>query len=201
MDGEALICVQDLRTFAMPDSARGKSAFTVQLWWLVSDTIFRGSPQVLYGLRRMLLRLFGAKIGKKVLIRPTARITFPWKLRVGDYAWIGDFTELYNIAEIDIGANAVISQYAQLCTGSHDPQDPAFPIVAAPITVESEAWVAMGAMLYPGVRVGRGAVVAARSVLRGDARDMLVYAGSPARPIANRLQPVSPSGGRASKEA
>jgi putative colanic acid biosynthesis acetyltransferase WcaF len=194
MENNAWVCVQDLRTFAMEKNARGRSAFTVQLWWLVSDTIFRGSPQVFYGLRRMLLRLFGAKIGKKVLIRPTVRITFPWKLHVGDYSWIGDFVELYNIAEIEIGSNTVISQYAQLCTGSHDHQDPTFPITSAPITVANEAWVATGAMLYPGVKVGRGAVVAARSVLRGDAREMLVYGGSPARPIGNRLQPGSPSG-------
>jgi putative colanic acid biosynthesis acetyltransferase WcaF len=184
----------------MRAGARGKPAVVVQLWWIVEGTIFRGSPQVFYGFRRMLLRLFGAKIGKKVLIRPTARVTFPWKLRIGDYSWIGDFVELYNIADIEIGSNAVISNYAQLCTGSHDHQDPTFPVVASPITVEDEAWVASGAMLFPGAKVGRGAVISARSLLSGSARDMLIYAGAPARPVGRRLAAGSPADGGLSAE-
>jgi putative colanic acid biosynthesis acetyltransferase WcaF len=82
--------------------------------------LFRTSPQFLYGWRNFLLRLFGAKIGKKVIIRPSVKITYPWKLSIGDYSWIGDDVDLYTLGEIDIGNHVVISQRSYLCTGSHD---------------------------------------------------------------------------------
>ena len=126
---------QRLDKFQLPENFRGRSAFVVQLWWLVQDTIFAWSPQFLYAWRRFLLRLFGASIGLDVLIRPTVRVTFPWKLSVGDYSWIGDHVELYTLGEINIGAHCVISQRSYLCTGSHDYSKPGFDIFARPIHI------------------------------------------------------------------
>ena len=74
--------VQDLNTFKLPKNFRGRNAFTVQLWWLVHSILFKTSPQFLYGWRVFLLRLFGAKIGKKVIIRPSVKVTYPWKLSI-----------------------------------------------------------------------------------------------------------------------
>ena len=102
--------MQLLNTFKLPENFRGKNAFVVQLWWIVQGTFFRMSPQFLYGFRNFLLRLFGAKIGKKVIIRPTVKITYPWKVSIGDYSWIGDDVVLYSLGEIEIGKNVVISQ-------------------------------------------------------------------------------------------
>src|SRR5438105_4960330 len=101
---------QDLSAFSLPAEFRGRPAWFVQLWWLVQSTLFRWSPQFMYGWRRLLLRLFGATIGRSVLVRPTARITYPWKIRIGDYSWIGDDVVLYSLGEIDIGAHVVVSQ-------------------------------------------------------------------------------------------
>ncbi|HBW2581777.1 TPA: colanic acid biosynthesis acetyltransferase WcaF, partial [Salmonella enterica] len=112
--------MQDLSGFTVPKGFRGANALKVQLWWAVQATLFAGSPQILYRWRAFLLRLFGAKIGKNVVIRPSVKITYPWKLTVGDYAWIGDDAVLYTLGEINIGAHAVISQKGYLCTGSHD---------------------------------------------------------------------------------
>ena len=91
---------QDLSRFRMPPGFRGRSAVTVQIWWIVQDTLFRWSPQVFYGWRNFLLRLFGAKIGTKVQIRSTTRVTYPWKLTIGDYVWVGDDCVFYNLGEI-----------------------------------------------------------------------------------------------------
>ena len=112
--------VQDLERFALPRNFRGRSGLTVQLWWLVQATLFRGSPQLLYGFRRWLLRLFGAQIGKGVIVRPSVTIPYPWKLKIGDHSWIGDDAVLYTFAEITIGKDVVISQKSYLCAGTHD---------------------------------------------------------------------------------
>jgi len=112
--------MQDLSGFSVPKGFRGGNAIKVQLWWAVQATLFAWSPQVLYRWRAFLLRLFGAKIGKNVVIRPSVKITYPWKLTLGDYAWVGDEVNLYTLGEITIGAHSVISQKSYLCTGSHD---------------------------------------------------------------------------------
>ena len=94
--------IQDLKSFKLPKNFRGRNAFIVQLWWLVQSILFRTSPQFLYGWRNFLLRLFGAKIGKKVIIRPSVKITYPWKLSIGNYSWVGDDVDLYTLGDIDI---------------------------------------------------------------------------------------------------
>jgi putative colanic acid biosynthesis acetyltransferase WcaF len=133
----------------------------------------------MYGWRNWLLRLFGAKIGKGVIVRPSVRTTYPWNLTIGDHSWVGDFAELYTLGPIEIGQNAVVSQYCYLCTGSHDIQRPTFDIFAKPIVVESEAWLAAGVFVHPGVRIARGSVVASRSVVRKDTEEYGVYGGEP----------------------
>jgi putative colanic acid biosynthesis acetyltransferase WcaF len=100
---------QDLSRFRMPAGFRGRSAVLVQLWWIVQDTAFRMSPQICYGWRNFLLRLFGAKIGKKVQIRPTTRVTYPWKLTIGDYVWVGDDCVFYDLGEIVLGSHVAIA--------------------------------------------------------------------------------------------
>src|SRR5262245_48779901 len=112
--------VQDLTTFRMPAGFRGRPAWFVQLWWLTQALLFRPSPQVAYGFRRLLLRAFGARIGRGVVIRPSVVVTYPWKVEIGDFAWVGDDAVLYSLGEIRIGANSVVSQKSYLCAGDHD---------------------------------------------------------------------------------
>ena len=130
--------MQNLNIFKLPKNFRGRNAFVVQLWWIVQGTFFRMSPQFLYGFRRFILRAFGAKIGKKVKIRPTVRITYPWKVSVGDYSWIGDDVVLYSLGDIEIGENLVIFQKSYLCTGSHNYLQIDFPIFAKKITIKNK---------------------------------------------------------------
>lgn len=178
--------VQDLSSFRTPPNFRGRSAAIVQVWWLVQSTLFACSPQFMYRWRNWLLRLFGAQIGKRVLIRPSVRITYPWKLTVGDFSWVGDHAELYTLGPIRIGRNAVVSQYCYLCTGSHDMTAQSFDIFAEAITVEDEAWVAAGVFVHPGVTIGKGSVVGARSIVRSSTAPYGLYAGEPLKLLRDR---------------
>lgn len=178
---------QDLSTFSMPPGFRGRPAWLVQLWWIVEAVLFRPSPQFMYGWRRWLLRSFGATVGKEVIIRPTVKTQFPWKVSIGDYAWIGDDVVLYSLGEIEIGEHAVISQKTYLCTGSHDPNRRDFVIFSRPIRIEAECWIATDVYVAPGVTIGRGTLVGARSSVFKDLPAGKVCLGSPARVVKDRL--------------
>jgi putative colanic acid biosynthesis acetyltransferase WcaF len=179
--------VQDLKSFRLPPNFRGRSGLTVQLWWFVQATLFRGSPQLFYGFRRWLLRRFGAQIGAGVIIRPSVKIPYPWKLKIGDYSWIGDDVVLYCFADITIGRDAVVSQKSYLCAGTHDYRSPNFDITASPIVIEDEAWIAADVFVAPGVTIGKGAVVGSRSSVFTNLPAMTVCVGSPARAIHARI--------------
>jgi len=159
----------------------------VQLWWLVQSVLFRLSPQIMYKWRVLILRIFGAKIGKNVIIRPSVRITYPWNLTIGDYSWIGDDVNLYTLGEIEIGANTVISQKSYLCTGSHDYSQVDFPILAKKIVIEDECWLATDVFVAPGVTISRGTVVGARSSVFKDLPKGKVCIGSPAAVVKDRF--------------
>lgn len=179
--------MQELNTFKLPKNFRGKNAFVVQLWWLVQSTLFRLSPQFMYGWRRALLRLFGAKVGKKVIIRPTVKTTYPWKVSIGDYSWIGDDVVLYSLGEIEIGSHVVISQKSYLCTGSHDFSNSSFPIYEKKITIKDQCWIATDVFVAPGITVGKGTVVGARSSVYKDLPSNKVCIGNPAKIIRERI--------------
>jgi putative colanic acid biosynthesis acetyltransferase WcaF len=177
---------QDLSQFKLPDGFRGKSAFTVQLWWLVDALLFQPSPQIAFAWRRMLLRLFGASIGRQVLLRPSVRVTYPWKLKIGDYSWIGDDVTIYSLGPITIGQHTVVSQGSYLCAGTHDPARVDFPILGPEIVIEDQVWLAAQVFVMPGITIGRGCVVAARSLVSSDLPAGQYCRGSPARVIAAR---------------
>lgn len=178
---------QQLDKFVLPENFRGRPGWVVQSWWLVQGTLFAWSPQFLYAWRRFLLRLFGAKIGRNVLVRPTARITYPWKVSIGDFSWIGDNVTLYSLGEIEIGANTVISQSSYICTGGHDFTKPTFDIYAIPIIIGDQVWIATDVFVAPGVHIGDGAVVGVRSTVLQNLPPGKICYGSPARPIKDRL--------------
>lgn len=167
---------------------RGKSNLIVLLWWFVQGTFFRFSLHNMYNWRSSLLRLFGASIGKEVKIRSSSKFTYPWKVTIGDYSWVGDNVTFYSLDKIVIGENCVISQETYLCTGSHDMKDPYFSLITASINIKDGAWVATDVFVYPGVTINELAVVAARSTVIKDIPANEVYAGSPAKYIKKRFE-------------
>lgn len=174
-----------LANFDNSDFKRGRSALVEALWILVSAsfvaTFLPGN-----GLRIALLRLFGAKIGEGVIVKPSVRVKFPWRLEVGDDSWIGESVWIDNLGQVTIGSNVCVSQGAYLCTGSHDWSDEAFALMVKPITLEDGCWVGAMARIAPGVTVGRGAVLAIGSVAVRDLEAQGVFQGNPA--VRTRLR-------------
>lgn len=177
---------QNLKDFKLPPGFRGKPAWYVQTWWLVQMLLFKTSPQFMYGWRRFLLRFFGAKIGKKVMIRPTAHIQFPWKLQIADYSWVGDEVVLYNLGDIKIGSHSVVSQRSYLCTGSHHHRNTDFSIYIKPIIIENECWLAADVFVAPGAVIGSGTVIGSRSSVFSSLPAGKICFGTPAKVIKDR---------------
>ena len=177
---------QNLKIFSVPRDFRGKSKVIVQLWWFTEKTLFAWSPQFLYSWRRFLLRLFGAKIGKGVLIRPTVRITYPWKVNIGDYTWVGENCVLYSLGDIKIGNHVAIAHGVYFNTGLHDYKKETFDIAAKPVVIGDESWITNDVYIAPGVTIGRGCVIGARSSVMKSMPEGHVCYGSPAIPVKKR---------------
>jgi putative colanic acid biosynthesis acetyltransferase WcaF len=172
----------NLHSYDQSGFDRGRSGGMIGLWWLVQAIVFPVTPHSWHWPRVAVLRLFGARIGRCVSIRPTARFTYPWKVAIGDYSWIGDDVVLYSLDSITIGEHCVISQKTYLCTGSHEIRDPAFGLETAPIAIGNGAWIATDCFVAPGVQIGANAVIGARSTVLKDMPNQQVCWGNPCQP-------------------
>jgi putative colanic acid biosynthesis acetyltransferase WcaF len=159
-----------------------------QIWGITWLLLFRPSPRTFHGWRRLLLRLFGAKIGRGVRIYPSTQVWAPWQLEMGDFSCLGPRVDCYCVAPIRIESHAVVSQYSHLCSASHDYEQPDLPLVTRPIVIGEGAWVAADAFVGMGVTVGMGAVVGARASVFKDVEAWTVVGGNPARFIKKRVQ-------------
>ena len=170
----------DLDTFSTGSFERGAGPLKEALWLVLSRVLFQWCPFSFSALKCAVLRWFGASVGQGVVIKPEVKITFPWKLRIGDHAWLGQECWLLNLAPIEIGSNVCISQRAFLCTGNHNYRSPSFDLITKPIRVEPGAWIGAAAFVGPGVMVGNHAVLTAGSVAIQDLEPYGVYQGNPA---------------------
>lgn len=165
------------------------------VWQATYSLLFRPSPRIAHGWRVRLLRSFGARLESRVKIYPDARIWAPWNLEMKEGSTLGDAVDCYNVAPVRLGVGSIVSQRSFLCTASHDFEDPGFQLVGGPIEIGDGAWVAAEAFVAPGVGVGAGAIVGARSVVTRDVPQRAVVAGNPAKVIGTRELhniPVSP---------
>lgn len=153
----------NLRNFDNRDFDRGAGKLTELTWMIVKAFFFQFHFPLPSRLRRTLLRFFGAKIGKGVVIRSGVNISFPWKLAVGDHCWIGEDVMMLSLAHIKIGDHCCISQRAFLCTGSHDFSKTGFDLITRPITIQSHCWVAAGAFVGPGATIPEGTMIKANT--------------------------------------
>ena len=177
---------QDLSSFNVPESFRGKSKVAIQIWWIVQGTLFSWSPQFLYSWRVFLLRLFGAQIGHDVKIRSTVKITYPWKVKIGNYSWIGDDCTLYSLGDITIGSHVAIAHKVYINTGGHEYNRKTFDIFFKPVVIEDECWITNDVYIAPGVSIGKGTIVSARSSVLKDLPSGKISVGTPAKPIKER---------------
>lgn len=156
--------------------------------------LFRPSPRPLHAWRRWVLRVFGATVGKGVHVYPAVRIWAPWNLTLEDECGVADGVTLYSQGIIRLGRGSVVSQGSHLCTGSHDYEQPGFPLFTKPIVVGAEAWITAECFVHPGVTIGEGAVIGARSVVTKDMPAWTVCTGHPCMPLKARFRRKLPSG-------
>jgi putative colanic acid biosynthesis acetyltransferase WcaF len=179
----------DLSAFDNRWYSPGRNILARTLWYLVSLLVFESGWVPVSGPKRWLLRLFGAKIGRGLAIKPQVWIKYPWRLVVGDHCWIGQGAWIDNLADVRLGSHVCISQQVYICTGSHDYRKPTFDLITRPVEVGNGAWLGARALVLGGVTVGANAVVAAGSVVTKDVPAAAIAAGNPARP---RLEPRRP---------
>jgi putative colanic acid biosynthesis acetyltransferase WcaF len=172
--------IPDLSTFDNSWYTPGRGRWIQALWFFLGLPLLRCRMIPGSGFRRRLLRLFGAGIGRGVVIKPGVRVKYPWLFQVGPHSWIGEDAWIDNLATVSIGGNVCISQGAYLCTGNHDWADPAFGLMAEPIVLESGCWIGARAVVCPGVTVGECGIAAAGSVVARDIGAFEIHAGNPA---------------------
>ncbi|NBB23580.1 acetyltransferase [Porphyrobacter sp. SLTP] len=156
------------------------------LWDFLSRPLFAWTPRQFWGWRRFILRIFGAQIGHEVQVYPSAKITIPWNLSLGDQTAVGDGAILYALGPIRVGERVTISQHAHLCAGSHDYTDAAMRLTKLPICIGDDAWICADAFVGPGIVVGKRAIVAARGVVVKDVLEGTIVGGNPAHLIKQR---------------
>lgn len=171
----------DLSRYDNRNFDRGAPVWKEALWRLVQGLFFQPLWHVPSAIRVFWLRLFGAEIGQRCVVRAGVNIHFPWHLRAGDDVWFGEDCMLLNLAVIDIGSGCCISQRAFLCTGTHSYRQLGFDLITRPIRLGSGSWIGAGAFVGPGVAVGPQAVVAAGAVVVRDVPSQHVARGNPAR--------------------
>jgi putative colanic acid biosynthesis acetyltransferase WcaF len=157
-------------------------------WYFVNILFFKNPLIVFSSFKRELLRMFGAKVGKGVVIKPSVNIKFPWKLRIGEHSWVGEGVWIDNLDKIDIGRHVVLSQGCLLLSGSHDHRKEAFDFLSAPIVLEDGVWICARAVVLGGTTCRSHSILTANSVSpsNGDLEPYTIYKGNPAVVVKTR---------------
>lgn len=165
----------------------GASAFKQVLWYVINILFFKNGFSISSSLKVSLLRSFGANIGKGVVIKPCVNIKYPWKLSIGNYAWIGEHVWIDNIAVVTIGDNVCLSQGSLLLTGNHNYKTPTFDLLPGSIILEEGVWIGAKAIVCPGVVCASHSVLSVASVANGNLLPYGIYKGNPALKVGERV--------------
>ena len=169
-----------------PGSYKAGEKLHVLTWFFINYYIFDSPFPWPYRFKQMLLRLFGAKVGKGLIIKPKVRIKNPWRLSIGDHCWIGESVWIDNLENVDIGNNVSISQGAMLLTGNHDYTVSNFPYRLEKIIIEDGVWIGAQSVVCPGVICKSHAILTVNSVATRNLDAWNIYAGNPAVIVRNR---------------
>jgi putative colanic acid biosynthesis acetyltransferase WcaF len=176
-----------LATFDNSSYRPGRGVAVRLAWFFFGLPVLRSSLLPSSAVRRVLLRAFGAKVGRNVVIKPGTRVKYPWRLSIGNNTWIGEDCWIDNLADVSIGNDVCVSQAAYICTGNHDRCDPAFALVVKPVTLRDGSWVGARATVCPGVEFGEGAMAAAGSVVTRTIPPWEIHGGNPASFVKLRI--------------
>lgn len=162
-------------------------SFTKRTGWYLISFFLRSAFPFPNFLKVSLLKLFGCKVGKGVIIKPSVNIKYPWFLEVGDNVWIGEGAWIDNLTMVKIGSNVCISQGAMLLTGNHNYKMPYFDLILGSIFLEDGVWIGARSVVSPNVTCGSHAVLTVGSVATGDLAPYTIYQGNPAKAIRKRV--------------
>ncbi len=179
---------------------RGCPWIVESVWYFLKVVFFLSAWPWPSSIKRALLRAFGARIGRGVVIRPRVNITMPWRLEIGDHSWIGEEVYLLSLDKISIGSHCCVSQRAFLCTGNHDFRDESFSFQGKPIVIGAGVWVGASVFVGPGVEIAQEAVVTAGSVVLKSLPNGMVCSGNPAEPRSPRWKDKPGSGDKLSPD-
>lgn len=169
----------------------GGSTLKRLLWYFTNVLFFINPLNPSSGLKVRLLRTFGAKIGKEVVIKPSVNIKYPWNLSIGDYTWIGEKVWIDNLVQIYIGSNVCVSQNSMLLCGNHNYKRQTFDLIVKPIVIEDGAWVGAQSTVCPGVTMHSHSVLSVGSIASKDLMPYSIYRGNPAVKVAERVMSES----------
>lgn len=175
-----------LADFDGSDFDKGAGRVKIMLWYFINAIFVRPSINPFMKPKIALLRLFGAKIGKGLVIKNNVVIKSPWNLTIGDNCWLGEGCWIDNLDKVTIGNNVCISQGAMLLTGNHDYTVSSMPYRNAPIVIEDGAWIGAKTVVCPGVTVHSDAILTVGSVATKDMAASGVYQGNPAVAVRER---------------
>jgi putative colanic acid biosynthesis acetyltransferase WcaF len=159
----------------------------ILLWYLVNTLFFINPLNSISGIKVVLLRLFGAKIGKGVIIKPGVNIKYPWLLNIGNDVWIGENVWIDNLAKVTIEDNVCISQGAMLLCGNHNYKKTTFDLMVNEIILEEGVWIGAKSIVSPGVTCKTHAILSVGSIANIDLEPYTIYQGNPAKKIRNRV--------------
>jgi len=165
----------------------GASKIKQIAWYYVNVLLFMNPLNPFSSLKVFVLRLFGARIGRDVNIKPSVNIKFPWKLTIGDRAWIGEDTWIDNLSPVHIGSSVTLSQGALLLTGSHNAMKTTFDFVSGEIILEDGVWIGARAVVTGGVTCKTHSILGTNGVAESNLNAYTIYKGNPAVPVIERI--------------
>lgn len=175
----------DLKQFSNPGYKPGSKV--KRAFWFMFNAFFLRNPYNPFGgLKRGVLRMFGAEIGKGVIIKPAVNIKYPWFLSIGDHTWIGENVWIDNLGKVTIGSNVCISQGALLLCGNHDYKKTSFDLIVGDIELEDGVWIGAKAIVTSSVLCKSHAILTAGSVASKDLEAYSIYRGNPAEFVRDR---------------
>lgn len=166
---------------------RGRSRAVEVLWMLVKWGFFETALPWPYSIKRSFLRLFGAQVGRGVVIRTRVYVHYPWKLRVGDHCWIGDGTQLLCVEHITLEDHVALAHEVYIAAGGHDIRSRTMAPDNRPVTIRTGSWIATRAVICPGVTIEKNVVVGAGAVVTKDVEPAVIVAGNPAKVVRARI--------------
>lgn len=155
-------------------------------WYLINHFIFKSGLPFPSKIKCVLLKMFGAQLGKNIVIKPSVNIKYPWFLKIGDNVWIGENVWIDNLTHVNIGSNVCISQGVYILTGNHNFKKETFDLIIKPVIIEDGAWIGAMSVICPGVKISSHSVITVCSVVTKDTLPYMIYRGNPAKPYKER---------------